>query len=160
MNQSCPIWMSHVAYRNQSCHIQISHVTYEWAMSRIIQSSPVQLFHFTNEWAMSRMNQSCLIWISHVRVAPLRMGFGNASGTSISVIWCLSAASAAKCSFARTKSCPWTLFSRKQRCHTSGPAMSHKNQCVPYEWVISQIWTRLVTYESVLSHTQESCHIS
>jgi len=36
MNESCPIWMSHVTYKwfmshmNESCHIWMSHVTCEW----------------------------------------------------------------------------------------------------------------------------------
>ena len=54
----------HVTYVNQSCH------TYEWVMSHMNKSC------HTYEWDMSH------VWISHVRVAPLRMGVRRAAPDS------------------------------------------------------------------------------
>ena len=71
-NESCHIWMRHVAHEwvmshiNESCHIQRSHVKYEWVMSHINESCHIQTSHVTYEWVMSHMNESC-----HTQMSPV-----------------------------------------------------------------------------------------
>jgi len=69
MNESCRIWMSHVAYEwvishmNESCHTWMSHVKYEWGMSHMNESCHIWRSHVMYEWVMSHTNESCHICI-------------------------------------------------------------------------------------------------
>jgi len=84
MNESCPIWMSHVPYEwvmshmNESCPICMSHVPYEWVMSHVNwthTNDKHECYHrhcivhrVTYEWVMSHMNKPCSIGMSRVNV--------------------------------------------------------------------------------------------
>jgi len=65
MNESCPMWMSHVTrefvipYMKESCHRGINHVNMN-------ESCQIRMSHVTYEWDMSHMNQSSHTWMSHV----------------------------------------------------------------------------------------------
>jgi len=62
-DESCPIWMCHVAsfYHlslsrvEESCHVWMSHVAYAWVMSHMNESSHIWMSHVTYGWAMSSM---------------------------------------------------------------------------------------------------------
>ena len=58
-------FMSHM---NESCLIWMSHVAYEWVMSHMNESCLIWMSHVSYEWAMSHMNESCLIWVSQERI--------------------------------------------------------------------------------------------
>jgi len=47
---------------NESCHIWMSHVAYEWVMSHMNESCCIWMSHVTYEWVMLHMNESCHIW--------------------------------------------------------------------------------------------------
>ena len=86
VNESCPIWMSHVTHMKESCPIWMGHIPYEWAMSHQIHvmeecewvwmgrgtywgshvpyewvTSHIWMSHVPYEWVMSHMNESCHI---------------------------------------------------------------------------------------------------
>jgi len=72
MNESCPIWMSHVmSHMNESYPIWISHVPCEWVMSHMNESRPIWMSHVTHDWVMLHLTVSCTIacvlsYMSHV----------------------------------------------------------------------------------------------
>ena len=90
MNESYPVWTSHVTYEwvmahtNESCHMRIIHFTYERVISRKETTCPICTSHVTCLWEMSyiwmsmtvsrvfkghvsHMNQSSHTRMSHVK---------------------------------------------------------------------------------------------
>ena len=59
MTLSCAVTWLVMSHLNESCPIWMSHVPSEWVMSHLNESCPY-------EWVMSHMNESCPIWMSHV----------------------------------------------------------------------------------------------
>ena len=95
MDESCPIWMRHVAYEwvmshmnascqchtlqdarwllldgwpcmDESCHICMSHVTHSWVISHMNASCHIWMSHVKYEWVMSHTHESCHVRMSHV----------------------------------------------------------------------------------------------
>jgi len=133
MNDSCPIWMSHVPYEwvmshvNEACLILtmneawMRHVPYEWGMSHMNEACPIWMRHVPYEWGMSHMNEACLLWLclAHTDESLTREDAGR-----------------------MIESCPKWMGRVSY--------MSH----VPYEWGLSHI-----DYERGMSQMNEACLI-
>jgi len=172
MNESCPIWMSHVSHEwvmshtndscfifhgNESCPIWMSHVPYAWVMSHM----PV--ISHGNEW--------CPMSISHEWVTCL------ARMSQVSIIWpCLI--------YRRRQSCPQnsSRISTVKRFFSSYfflffpsfsfstprfvPVVCMQESFKACEWVMSHtltsrahMWMSHVSHmDRSFTHVNESCH--
>jgi len=179
MNESCHVWMSHVNMI-ELCHVWMSYVTYEWVMSHMdesmshkneschtwmrhvtydtlqaqreigrlpdrLQQVLVELqSHVTYEWVMSHMNETCHIW--------------GPTGTTRD-------REAARWSWRRgvvshmNESCHiWMghvpYKSRQDNTRSCGRLSGARGGAESFH-----IWMSYVTYEWVVSHMNESCHV-
>jgi len=130
-NESCRIWMSHVAcewvmsHVNESCRMWMSHVVYEWVIK------------YVNMWIWNMSN-----WVRHVTEATvtfsLQVRMSNFSCERVM-------------SHSIHFTYEWVVpHGENMSCHTW---MIH----ITYEWVVSHM-NEFVTYEYVMSQINESCH--
>jgi len=173
--------------RVKSCHVWMSHVTYEWVMSRMNESCHVWMSHVTYEWVMSRMNESCHILISHVPYAWVvqkakaswlcSMGhvkYASNYVTYESVMSCMNESCSLWMShftLAWFMSHRFFLQEAKASLLAAMIYVTYASSHVTYEWVmshmneschvrgISHIWMSDITYGCVVSRTNDLCHI-
>ena len=124
MNKSCHIWMSHVTHMYESHHMCSSHVPHKRDIPHVYGSGHMWMNHVTG------INESCRkyewvtlhIWMSHVTCEWVK---------SLIIESCLTY--------------KWVTSHNDKSCHASTSHVTHMNETLTCEWVMSHIWMSHVT---------------
>ena len=173
MNELCHVWIRHItcewvmAHTNESSHVRERTMTINifttllgvWTSERVMlrmnESWHTCMSQVTYEWVVSHMNESWHIWMGHVQCASV-----PSPSTSL-----LQARASQECLCAMMSyvvSCYLCAMTHPYVTrHDTRYVTRHDTrsfvQCVP--WLIHAWHECHVTYEWVMAHMHESCHI-